>query len=154
MQNVLKHQVFAEREAVHRVHGHTARQITLAFRQFQHRTARKHHIHRRIIVIDVFDVGLPMLVFVYLVEKKMRPTMRVMIFYKVCEGVVGKPHVVQRHIQHPIVVKAESLLNALFEQCRFSHAFRPFDANNTSFPIDAMQQLPLEFHAHLLDASL
>ncbi len=95
-----------------------------------------------------------MVVLVHFVKEKMCAAVRVMVFHQVGEGVVGKPHVVQRHIQHLAVISTKNLLDALFQERRFPHAFRPLDADNAGVPVDAMQQFSLKFHAHLLDASL
>ena len=79
--------------------------------------------------------------------------MGVMVFHEVGKAVVGKPHVVQRHIQNFAVV-GKRFFDMLFKQCRFSDSFRAFYSYYSSVPVDFVMEISLKIHAHLRNVAV
>ena len=50
-------------------------------------------------VVNVLDLLLPAFVFVYLVQKEVGAAMGIVVFGQFQKSMVGKPQIVQRHIQ-------------------------------------------------------
>ena len=125
-------QVFPEREPRQAVFQLAAAQVGPALLQIEDGRTRIAHAQRRIGVVDVLDLGGPVLIFVYLVDIERLATLPIELSGQLHERMRREIEVVGRHVKRGRRIFVQ--LDVLQYEGRFADAPRSEDSHKAALP--------------------
>ena len=105
-------------------------------------------MHVGVFVCHVLDDRLPVGVAVDFVDEEVRPAVVVMVFHHLRQGVVGKPHIVERDIQCLFGAVPEGFFDVLQHERGFANASGTLDGYQPVVPVDLVVQVAVDVGFH------